>query len=282
MNRALIIDFTKVAEIKLREFHVIFKNYYLQMKPVLFILIVFGMFSCQNEYNQPDMLVDYNFYSSLYRGGVLQHNAGINTYISFSDLSQGYLSHKWELSDGCAFIDGDIKKNDSIFTKFLLPGNISTNNSIHVLFTKGGLQTIHLYDTFSDSVNFRGTKNIPSKKVGNVWVMDTTITIHVYEKPIPIYKISQNGTDVPATQDTIIIKVNESLTFYDQTVIGEPDTRLWSVAGMNSADVTAKLTFKTPGVYTGYFMSIRTGSPSSNIPYANSKVNISSVFKVIP
>ena len=281
MKRALIKDFIKVAEIKVREFHVIFKNNYLQMKPVLFIIIVFGMFSCRNEYNQPDMLVDYNFYSSLYRGGVLQHNAGINTYISFSDLSQGYLSHKWELSDGCAFIDGNFKKNDSIFTNFLLPGNMSTNNSIHVLFTKGGLQTIHLYDTFSDSVNFRGTNIIPSKKVGNVWVMDTTITIHVYEKTIPIYKISQNGKDV-TTQDTIFIKVNESLTFYDQTVIGEPDTRLWAIAGMFDSSATAKIIFKTPGIFRGYFMSIRTGSPSLNIPYANTKVDIPSIFKVIP
>jgi hypothetical protein len=245
-------------------------------------ILMFGIISCQDEYNQPDVLVDYNIYTSLYRSALNKQNAGINTFICFSDLSQGYLSHKWTISDGCTFLSRNVTKNDSIFTNFFLPGKESTDKSIIVLFTKGGLQEVRLYNTFPDSVNFRGDVTIPAKKVGDVWVMDTTLVIHVYEQVVPQYKITQNGTEIPSNQDTIYLKADDTLEFHDLTEIGEPDSRLWDVAGKKSSSAIATIQFDKAGVFEGYLTGIRTGSSILNIPSSYVKIKMSSIFKVAP
>ena len=248
---------------------------------IISLFILGFLNSCQNEYQQPDTVVDYAIYSSFFRGAPNTLNAAVNTYMNVTDLSQGALTHQWNISDGCSFIEG-VQRLDTVFTKYIVPGTTSTKKTIAVLFTKGGMQSVHLYDTFPDSVSFRGTTIVPAKKVGNVWVMDTTIVVHVYDILVPQYKITQDGTDVAANKDTIFIKQNNSLVFTDLTVIGEPTGRYWNVATNSSSVTPATITFKNIGIFTGTFTATRTGNTILNIPSGNVKVIIPTIFKVIP
>jgi len=252
------------------------KNYNFLL--ILFIVSIF--YSCQNEYQQPDKLTDVCFYTSFFRNKNL--NSSLNQFSVFTDLSQGALSHRWEVSEGCQLMEGAISAKETVFTKYFVPGLVSTQNTINVLYTKGGNQTIRLYNTFADSVTFRGAKLAPAKKNGNVWVMDTTITVHVYVDIVPEYKITQNEVDVAANQDTIFVAKNGSLKFTDLTTIGEPLGRKWSVAGMTNTTTVATFVFKIPGIYNATLTSTRAANVDLNIPGSSKTITLKPIIKVLP
>ena len=243
---------------------------------ILFLVAVFA--GCEKEWVKPNNLVDVNFYTSQFRN-VGKFNVGINKFASFSDLSQGELTHKWTISEGSIFLEGPITSKDSIFDKFKVAGLETDKKTINVLFTKGGLQPVRLYDTFSDSVAYRSQIPFPAKKSGNVWVIDTTFMVDVYDTIVPSYKIIQDGNMVPASKDTIYVEAGGSLAFIDMTLIGRPNTRSWDIAGISGKDSVSTILFKKLGTYTGYFTASRTGQ---YIPGDWERVKIRSIVKVIP
>jgi len=251
------------------------------MKSYIIILAIFliAVFTgCEKEWIKPNNLVDVSFYTSQFRN-TGKFNVGINDFMSFSDLSQGELTHKWMITEGSIFLEGSITRNDSVFDKFKIAGLETDKKTINVLFTRGGLQPVRLYDTFPDSVAYRGLTTFPAKKIGNVWVIDTTFMVDVYDTIVPVYNITQNGILIPPTKDTIYVEAGSSLTFTDMTIIGRPNTRQWNVAGISGKDSASVLMFKKLGTFTGYFLISRTGQ---NIPGNYKSVKISSVIKVIP
>ncbi len=243
----------------------------------LFLMTVFA--ACENEYVAPGPpLTDFNLYTSQFRN-TLGYKIGVNDFISFADLSQGELSHTWTIPETCVFLEGSITRQDSIFDKFMIPGKETTKKTIHVLFTKPGIQPVRLYDTFKDSVSYRTAIPYPAKKIGDKWVIDTTFMVDVYDTLAPLYKIVQNGVDVPNTKDTIYVEAGGSLTFVDMTVQGRPDTRAWKIGTESAKDSVATIVFKKLGAVTGTFAASRT---NPDIPGGYKMVKISSVIKVIP
>ena len=167
-------------------------------------------------------------------------------YLSFADLSQGALSHSWTIQNenGSHFLTGSIRPSNKTYDQFIDQSlaNVSEEKIVHVLFTKPGLQTVHLYNTFKDSVSFKGNVIFPSKRVGDVWVIDTTFVVDVYDSIQPALKAYRDLdlTDLIAKHDAnetghalkdsaswpvITIMAGESINCVDETTLGRPTGR---------------------------------------------------------
>ena len=246
-------------------------------------LIVSAIFtSCNNnDYDAPNSNSDLGWYTSALRE--TEWKVGIDKYMSFSDLSQGTIDHKWTISEGNYFLKGPIQRLDSVFDQFIVNRGATetTDKTIHVLFKKSGLQDIRLYNTFKDSVAFRGNDTIPAVKMGDKWVMDTTFVVDVYDTIVPAIEVRQAGALVPHENplDTIYIEAGDNLEFTDVTVIGRPDTWRWNVGGSSSTDQVATLVFKKLGVWNGSLQLSRT---TQNVPGDWEQYQIPVNFKVIP
>ncbi|RYY36949.1 MAG: hypothetical protein EOP46_04530 [Sphingobacteriaceae bacterium] len=220
---------------------------------------------------EPNKFSDSGWYTSQFREKVFR--IGINDFVSFTDVSKNTTSHQWMINDGSFFLKGDITSQDSVFDKFISGTALkSEDKTVHVLFRKGGLQQVRLYNTFSQNV-------ANSQKVGNMYVVDTTFTVDVYDTIVAKIQIRQKGVEVPLNKDTIYVEAGQSLEFIDLTTIGRPDTRRWSVAGETSADSAATITLKKMGVFSGSFQSSRTGQ---HIPGDWDDIRIPNPIKVIP
>lgn len=286
-------------------------------KIILGILLAVFSVSCQNEYEPLDEVIDVNFYTSFFSLTQANINSMVGKYSSFADLSQGALTHKWEIVsvDSMSFLKGVISNKDSVYDRFVVSGNESTDKIVNILYTKPGNLKLRLHNTYRDSVAIREMvwdatrkKNVykpkPAVKIDGVWVIDTTFSVKVYDIVEPTYLIQQNGVDV-TNSDTIRLKVSESLTFANLSLRGNPDTRNWNFSVLyngtrtnvnfkesdpaNTSTVFIPLlttsnilTFTKEGIYTGNFSVTRTatGATSSNIPGSYQTVKIKSVIKV--
>ena len=245
-------------------------------------LIVSAIFiSCNNDYDAPNSNSDLGWYTSALRE--TEWKVGINKYMSFSDLSQGTIDHKWTISEGNYFLKGPIERLDSVFDQFIVNRGATetTDKTIHVLFKKSGQQDIRLYNTFKDSVAFRGNDTIPAVKMGDKWVMDTTFVVDVYDTIVPAIEIRRGEDILPHENplDTIYIEAGNSLEFTDVTVIGRPDTWKWSVGGSTSTEQVATLVFKKLGNWKG---SVQLSRTAENTPGDWENYQIPVNFKVIP
>ena len=69
------------------------------------------------------------------------------------------------------------------------------------MFTKPGFHTVRLYNTFKDEVTYRGADTLVAKKAGDIWVVDTTFTVDVYDKLYQEYEVyrDESLTDLVPT-----------------------------------------------------------------------------------
>lgn len=268
------------------------------------LLLVILISSCKDEYVEHGKLNDISFTTSLFRSAPWQVAAG--KFVIFSDLSQGALTHEWSIvSDSCSFLEGRILKGDTIFDQFKVPGLISTNKNATILFLKGGVNKIRLRNTFSDSVCFRGSTapaisgqpyvrfNYPSKKVGSVWVIDTTFVVNVYGKTLfdPKVEAYLSG-GLPFTSDTITVKVKTFLYFKNMTG-GFPSAQNFSFGSSSGIPATINVTkaanpfpikFTTVGIYNQNSMTTYRDAvvATTSLPAAPSISLNLPVIKVIP
>ena len=119
----------------------------------------------------------------------------LKEYISIMDLSQGNLSHEWTVSDdGTKFLSGKMqwgqKEYDNLVDESI--PHVNNEKTIHVYFTKAGDHTIRLRNTFSKQVVYPYSewsaelqtyvkKYTYARKEGDVYVMDTTFHVRVYD-----------------------------------------------------------------------------------------------------
>ncbi|MCL7762601.1 hypothetical protein MPF19_04180 [Polaribacter sp. Z014] len=257
-------------------------------KLILMALLLTCVFiGCEDDdYDAPNSLSDIGWYTSLLRAE--EFNIGINDYISFSDLSQGTLDHTWTISQGSYFLEGPIKRNDTLYDQYITDtiSLKSTNKTIHVLFKKSGLQEINLYNTFKDSVTFKGVKGItdvvlPSKRIEDRWVIDTTFVVDVYDTIVPAMRIEQHGVVVPheSILDTIYVEAGDNIQLFDLTTIGRPNTWSWKIGDQYSNGQESTMVLKKLGTFVGQFTASRTGQ---NIPGDFETYKIPAIFKVIP
>lgn len=265
----------------------------------LMALIFAGIFSgCQKDaYEAPNSLTDVGFYNSAGTKRILRSN--ISDYLSFTNLSQGYKQHSWTIDDGNAYLKGPITRVDSVFDKFIhSTDTISQEKTIHVLFRKPGMNKVRLYNVFDDSVTFRGhngTSNylMPSVKVGNKWVIDTTFMVKVYDSIVPQIEVRQNNIVLNhESTDTVYVEAGDFLKLSDLTTQGEPTGRNWIVKNApvpgvptsnaiiaSSSLPEADILFKRLGKFIITVNLFRTGQ---DIPGAFKSYTLKMPVKVIP
>ncbi|WP_139958592.1 SwmB domain-containing protein [Flavicella sediminum] len=209
-----------------------------------------ALVSCQNndDYVAPDSLSDISWYTSIHPGSPF--NKATGDHISFMDVSQGALSHEWRIEEGNKFLKTGFTTKDSL-PLFVNPklGLSTTDKTVHVLFMNEGVNKVCLKNTFSEPVTFQSADGpISAVQEGDVWVFERCFEVDVVAKEImPSFKVLQDGVEImtiaasdePKNEDAdswpiIDVEVNKTLTFIDLTTIGNPNDRIWEIAGTPS------------------------------------------------
>ncbi|WP_139955867.1 hypothetical protein [Flavicella sediminum] len=259
---------------------------------LMFITLSVLLNSCvTNEYETPDSISDIGFYTS--EGNANELNIGLLKYMTFTDLSQGALQHSWSIEKGDAFLKGPISRTATtanLNSRIIYPGDtVVGDKTVIVYFREPGLKKVRLYNTFRDSVAFRGNKwdadlgaaadyVVPAERLNDRWVIDTTFVVKVFDTIVPNIEVKQikEGVEVsidPMSTDTIYVEAGESLHVIDNTTQGEPTARNWfvrtkkdpsdntstSVQIAGSQEQDAQLLLKKLGVYEGGINISRSG-----------------------
>ncbi|AWG22809.1 hypothetical protein FFWV33_15370 [Flavobacterium faecale] len=250
------------------------------------IVFVLGLASIiagcsDNTYESPNSFSDAGWYTSALQSPTFV--TGINNFMTFSDLSVGETSHKWTIEEGNFYLKGPIALKEKKYDKYIIQPAVqeTTEKTVSVLFKKPGIQKVRLFNTFKDSVAFRGKGFVfPAKKIGNEWVIDTTFSVKVYDTIVPKMQIKQNGAIVSFenASDVIVLEAGSKLEFTDLTTQGEPTARTWKIGTATGTALVSSITFNRLGDFKGTFTVNRTGN---NIPTDNDVYNIPATFRVI-
>ncbi|UXX81099.1 SwmB domain-containing protein [Reichenbachiella carrageenanivorans] len=264
--------------------------------------LTFILGCAEDEYVAPTKVVDVSWYTSIHPG--TPYSIDVDTYIAFMDLSQNELSHKWVIEEGNHFLKNGFSNNDTLAHFIDETAGLETDEkTINVLFAKTGLNTVRLYNTFSEPVTYPGTVPLEAYQETDVWVIDTTMVVDVYGDLEPAFKVFQNGTEIlniPSDSITsteniadwpvIDVEVNTTLTFVDMTTQDRPNGRSWEIAGTpaTSGDSVAVISFLQYGTTAnlGRFTSTRGGdrptkSRSKIIPLKVRVVSSAAPFELI-
>jgi hypothetical protein len=250
--------------------------------------------SCEkDEYVAPESFSDVTWYTSIRPGTPYQVTAG--GFISFRNPSPGKLSNQWEIEEGNFFLNEGFTKNDSVLKSFINneAGLISEENTVHVLFTNPGINKVRLYTTFEDSVSFTGADTLSAEKVDDVWVIDKTFEIDVFDSISPAFKVLNGdeeilnitGEDIVFLKDSaswseITIEAGEGLTYVDMTTKGRPNARTWNLLGgkpSTGVDSMVTAAYYKMGSYFGSLSSRRQGNvlpAGSAFKYIPLKINV--------
>ncbi|MEH0152645.1 hypothetical protein V6R21_00790 [Limibacter armeniacum] len=261
----------------------------------ILLALLFALFltACEEELEEPNQFSDVGWYTSMLQYNLDTMRVAVDKYISFSDLSQGTLEHSWTIPESGKFLSGTITRHDSTYTQFIVEngGVKSSENTIHVLFTEPTPKTadgrdsvfsVTLYNTFPDSVSFRGIDTIPAVYENGRWVMEKEFLVKVYDTiAVEMQVKDAKGTVIDHTNeaDTIRVEAGETLTFLDLTTQGEPDSRTWEAAGITSDQKEVTITYKKLGSSRVFLTARRT---AQNIPAAATRYRMPAVVKVIP
>ncbi|WP_297086568.1 hypothetical protein [uncultured Draconibacterium sp.] len=254
----------------------------MKIKNILLLAVAFLVVftACQDdEYEMPNDMAGIGWYTSAFRNEQIM--IGINDFVSFSDVSQNAVSHTWTIPEGSFLLEGPISRTDSVLEDFIIPdaGLETTDLTIHVLFTKGGLQPVRLYNTFDKKVTFFGRDTLEAKKEGDLWVIDTTFMVDVFDTIVPSVLIRQEGVEVPVNEDTIYVEAGGTLEFVDVSTVGRANSWEWRVAGEMSTDSAATIVFKKLGVFEATLNISRQGE---SLPGDYQFYRIPNPIKVIP
>lgn len=252
-----------------------------------------------NEYEAPFELSDVGFYTST--GTADQILVNLNDYVSFSDLSQGAVTHSWTIEESDAFLQGPIERTDTLLEKHIIEPrtNVSYDKTVHVLFQTSGMKKVRLRNTFNEMVTFHGNRgdmdyDMPAIKQGDVYVIDTTFLVKVYPKLVPVIKVRNEGQIADhESKDTIYIEAGSTLEFTDLSTIGEPTGRTWTITEAlapgevvaenpvisSSSDSVANIAFNRLGSFRAHMNLSRSGQ---NIPGDYVSYTMNAPIKVTP
>ncbi|WP_139957376.1 SwmB domain-containing protein [Flavicella sediminum] len=273
------------------------------MKKLGILSYVFSLLflvSCAEEYadyTPVDELTDVSWYISYDPYSQNPFDVATESFMSFMDLSQGAVSHEWIIEEGNHFLKEGYKRNDSLALFIDAEAGLSTNKAkAHVLLRNNGLNSIRLINKFKEPVAYNGKESQPkAKKVGDLWVLDTTFVFDVYGKLLPAFKVMQGDTELinitkedlisaadSNTWPTVKVEAGASLTFIDLTTEDRPNSRSWSInngAPANSNLESATIKFFQLGTNpAGTLKSIRSGE----LPAANASKLIPLHVEVVP
>ncbi|MDE5417534.1 hypothetical protein L3049_05885 [Labilibaculum sp. DW002] len=265
------------------------------------INLIFGLFmlllvvGCDDEYEPLNDYSDVNWYTDM--SHARPNSIGLDKYMSFADLSQNALTHEWQLDPNFddKFLTGRIIRQDSNYVDFIdeNAGSVSYDNTVHVLFTSPGLHNLRLYNTFKEYVEFIGNDTLAAVKQGDVWVIDTTFVLDVYDTLQPALKLFLDGNEVldlpansavneldSASWPTLEIEAGKAINFVDMTTIDRPTGRTWIIPGGTGgkSDSTELNYFYRLGTFKPVMVSSRN---SKNVPYGYKRQPIPLKIKVI-
>ena len=277
-----------------------FKKY--KMKNAIRILAVLAILfvGCDdNEYEAPFPFSDIGFYTS--KGTLNDLQVNLDDYVSFTDLSQGAVSHSWRIDKTDVFLEGPIDRTDTILDQFIIEPRSTTSfeKTVHVQFKTSGMKKVRLYNTFNEMVVFKGNRGdvdyeMPAKKEGDLYVIDTTFLVKVYPKLVPKIKV-RNGDVVVNHEatDTVYIEAGNTMEFTDLSTIGEPTGRSWNIRRAlkpgeevaenpvvnSSGDSLANIAFNKLGAFRATMNLSRSGQ---NIPGDSETYVMNAPIRVIP
>ena len=239
---------------------------------------------CEKEYVEPNSFSDLKVFTTEFTKTIWSVN--IDDYISFSALGNGAQSHTWTIEEGSHFLSGGITVNDTNhFDQFIIPGAglESNDKTIHVLFTRPGAATVRLYDTYTEPVWLCLHDTLEATQVGDLWVIDTTFIVQVFESIQPAFTIAtEDNPDVILTADTIVVEAFNTLLFTDMTTAGAPNARTWSFDDEGiSTDSIAEVDWEIIGDKQVTLVSIR--EPGDfELPNASTGILLPHIIRVIP
>ncbi|WP_162555891.1 hypothetical protein [Reichenbachiella versicolor] len=260
---------------------------------ILVFALISGLFmACEKEAIEKTEFSDVGWYTSHFRETHLRTLQARNSYETFVDLSQGAVDHYWMVDSGIFFMDGGLVRNQPNIEKFIknTTDTVTSESTIITYFSYGGdTLKVRLFNTFKDSVTFRGSPDKASDEVGlagvvgsewsdslGLWVIDQTFLVSVYDTLTPLIEVFdmtgdvvyQNLTDtIPNEIDTLKIKEGDFLTFRDHTEWDRPDGRSLKVydletdehVGNATGGGDAKFTFNQKAKYRMVFFASRKG-----------------------
>ena len=233
------------------------------MEKIIYLLIIsvisVVLYSCQQEYVEPNHFSDIMFFSST--GG---QNASLNSvvvgpqgfYLTLLDLSQGAISHQWSITgqDGLKFLSTGFTAAaaDTLGRQqHIKLDSIETDRTANIFFQKEGIYTVTLKNVFKDSLGYMTTPSVYDPVAHN-WVFKKVIYIQVFGPLIPVATIMKNMTEpIASTIDTIRLAVGDNLTFSD-TSKGQPTTITWNITGgspSSDMNLVFTTTFNTAGIF---------------------------------
>lgn len=236
-----------------------------------------------DDYEAPNSFSDVGWYFGYDNNWPDTLLTNKDDYITFSDLSQNALVHRWEIEPGNFFLKKPIARQDSIFSDKVAGSGSSTEKTVPVWFRNSGYNHVRLYNVFSEKVTFRGPDGYraDAKQVGDKWVIDTTFVVDVYDTIVPIIRVEQKGAVVNHTStDTIYVEAGDSLEFFDLTTQGRPDDWTWNVAGSTSLEQNPSIVLKKLGAFGGNHVWMRRAG--NGIPTDGERYAIRAPIKVIP
>lgn len=252
---------------------------------VLLMSMVFIGCSKDDEYEAPNSFSDVGWYiaypQSPWPDTLLTNK---DDYITFSDLSQNAISHKWEIEKGNFFLKKPIARQDSIFDDKIAGSGSTADKTAAIWFRNSGYNHVRLFNVFSEKVTFRGPNGFrgEAKPVGDNWVIDTTFVVDVYDTIVPKIRVEQKGVvrnHLSAT-DTIFVEAGDTLEFFDETTTGRPDDWQWNIAGSTSFEQSPSIVLKKLGVFPENTVIMRRAG--QNIPGDYERFEIPVPIRVIP
>ncbi|WP_282135282.1 hypothetical protein [Seonamhaeicola maritimus] len=260
------------------------------MKKIYKLLAFFGITAlilagCSQ--NNEDYEVPYDDYSSFQTFttggdfGTFDRAINVDDYLSFHDVSQNVIDHKWTIPESAWFLNGDFTRNDSVYDKFIIQtsSKVSEEKLINVLFKEPGLHEVKLFNIFKHEVE--NAVNVNGK-----WVIDQVFNIDVFARTNPackVYKydysvdpdnptlvevLSLTEAEMPSINDksswpTVSIEAGEELMFEDLSTTGTPTSRRFYLEGgkpEQSNQQQAVIKYNKLGNYTAWMESIRSGA----------------------
>lgn len=249
------------------------------------LALMFTACNKDDEYEAPNSFSDVGWYiaypQSPWPDTLLTNK---DDYITFSDLSQNAVSHKWEIEKGNFFLKKPIARQDSIFDDKIAGSGSTTDKTAAIWFRNSGYNHVRLYNVFDEQVTFRGPNGYlgEAKPVGDKWVIDTTFVVDVYDSIVPQIRIEQKGVvkNHLSTTDTIYVEAGDTLEFFDLTTQGRPDDWQWNVGGSTVFEQSPSIVLKKLGVFAENTVIMRRSGP--NIPGDYEKYEIPVPIRVIP
>ena len=228
------------------------------------------------DYEAPDTLSDAAWVIGIDQNSQEPFSINIDTHISFFDLSQGAVSHEWQIQTGNHFLKEDFDPGSEDLIPFIDTevGTAKITPKAHVLFRNNGQNTVRLLNKFSEPVTYNSSAGpVFSVPEGNLWVIDTTFVFDVFAKIKPAFKVLQDGVEIlnvsenemPTIEDldswpTVDVEAGTALTFMDLTETGRPTGSSWRFPEGTPDQVggaTANVSFFQLGTFTGEMRSFR-------------------------